>query len=280
MLDHTLFLEQRVKDAVVDRFRERTGVRPSVARTEPDLPIHLHLWRDRATLSLDTSGEALHRRGWRVHQGRAPLAENLAAALVRLAEWDERSPLVDPFCGSGTLAIEAALSAAGRPPGGQRGFAFERWRDHDAAGWAAARAAAVAPGPARRVPIVLGSDVDPERVAEARANAESAGVAERVRFEVADARTVELKRGWNAWLVSNLPYGVRVGGGSVEETRAVTATVRAFGERLRAEAQGWHYGLLVLAQEQAGLLGLARPRQVPIVNGGLECAALVGSVPD
>src|SRR5262249_27034974 len=120
VLDHSQFLEQRVKDAVVDRFRSRAGTRPSVDLDDPDLRIHLHLFRDRATLSLDTSGEALHKRGWRLHQGRAPLAENLAAAVVLLSGWDRRAPFVDPFCGSGTLPIEAAWLAAGIAPGSRR----------------------------------------------------------------------------------------------------------------------------------------------------------------
>jgi 23S rRNA G2445 N2-methylase RlmL len=272
-LDHTRFVEQRVKDAIVDRFRARTGTRPSVERDDPDLRIHVHLYRDRATLSLDASGEALHRRGWRRHQGRAPLAENLAAALVAFSGWDERAPLIDPFCGSGTIAIEAAWIAAGIAPGSRRAFGFERWLDHDARAFAAWRAGLVPAAPPRRAPVVLGFDLDPERVREARENAAEAGVAERVRFEVADARELALKPGWNAWIVSNLPYGLRVGA-----EPEVVPLLRAVGEHLRAVGQGSSLALLTGSGEHVRALGLRGLKTVPLVNGGLECVLALGTV--
>jgi putative N6-adenine-specific DNA methylase len=139
-LDHTLFVEQRVKDAVADAFRARHGARPSVDLEDPELSIRVHLFRDRCTLSVDTSGESLHKRGWRRFQGRAPLAETLAAGIVLLSGWDRRSPLLDPFCGSGTVLIEAAWIAGGVPPGHLRKrYGFERWIGHDAARWRAPR---------------------------------------------------------------------------------------------------------------------------------------------
>lgn len=277
-LDHTQFLEQRVKDAVVDRFRERTGMRPSVEREDPDLRIHLHLFRDRATLSLDTSGEALHKRGWRLHQGRAPLAENLAAAMLLFSAWDRRSPLVDPFCGSGTLAIEAAWLAAGLAPGARRSFGFERWLDHDARAFASLRAALPSPGPGggRKRPILVASDLDPERAAEARANLEQAGVGEWVRCEVADARALELKRGWNAWIVTNAPYGLRIGtsGGGGE----ILELYRAFGTRLKECGSGSRLALLALESEALRALALRGLQRIPLVNGGLECTLAIGAV--
>ncbi|MSR64014.1 MAG: RNA methyltransferase [Planctomycetes bacterium] len=271
-LEHTQFLEQRVKDAVVDRFRARTGTRPSVDLDDPDLRIHLHLYKDRATLSLDTSGEALHKRGWRLHQGRAPLAENLAAAMLLYSEWDRRAPLVDPFAGSGTLAIEAAWLAAGIAPGSRRAFGFERWLDHDAPAFAKLRAASALEPKGKR-PILLGYDLDAERVAEAQANAGHAGVGDWVRFEVADARALELKPGWNAWIASNLPYGVRVG-----ESEDVVPLLRDFGARLRTGAQGSSLALLLGRAEHAKALGLRGLRRVPLVNGGLECELVLGIV--
>ena len=279
VLDHTQFLEQRVKDAVVDRFRARTGTRPAVEREDPDLRIHLHLFRDRATLSLDSSGEALHRRGWRVHQGKAPLAENLAAALLLFADWDRRAPLVDPFCGSGTIAIEAAWLAAGIAPGARRSFGFERWLDHDARGFAELRAActrAVAP---RKRPVLVASDIDPERVAEARANAEHAGVAEWVRFEVADARELELKRGWNACIATNAPYGLRIDPGArAGEGRELLELYRSFGARLREQGGGCTLALLALEHEHVRALGLRGLREIALVNGGLECRLALGTI--
>lgn len=272
-LDHTQFAEQRVKDAIVDRFRARTGARPSVDRDDPDLRVHLHLYKDRATLALDTSGEPLHKRGWRKHQGRAPLAENLAAALLAFSRWDERSPLVDPFAGSGTILIEAAWRAAGLAPGHRRTFGFERWLDHDARAYAALRARELAPPPRRRMPVLLGLELDPARAQEARENTAAAGVAEHVRIEVGDARELALKPGWNAWLVTNAPYGVRVG----EEGEPVEL-LRALGARLRAVGQGTQLAVLVGRGEHAKALGLRGLERVPLVNGGLECLVALGVV--
>jgi len=272
-LDHTRFAEQRVKDAVVDRFRARTGTRPAVERESPDLSIHLHLYRDRATLSLDGSGEALHRRGWRLHQGRAPLAENLAAALIELSGWDGRAPLLDPFGGSGTIAIEAAWRAAGILPGSRRSFGFERWLDHDAEAYARFVAASRPAAPVRRRPTLVCSDLDPERVAEARANAENAGVGDWVRCELGDARELALKPGWNAWVVTNAPYGLRVG-----EADELTELYRAFGARLRAVGAGTTLALLTLDPALVRALALRGLERHPLTNGGLECTLAVGVV--
>jgi len=273
-LDHTQFLEQRVKDAVVDRFRARTGRRPSVDRESPDLAIHAHVYRDRVTLSLDTSGEPLHKRGWRLHQGRAPLAETLAAAVVRLSGWDRRAPLVDPFAGSGTIAIEAAWFASGRAPGARRSFGFERWLGHDARAFDALRAARAEPvKTAGKRATLLALDHDPERVAEARSNAEHAGVGDWLRCEVADARELALKPGWNAWVVSNAPYGLRIG-----DDGEVGPLLTAFGARLREVGQGTTLALLAGKREHVRALALRGLERHALVNGGLACVLVVGQV--
>ena len=265
-LDHSEFVEQRTKDAIVDALRGRTGVRPSVDKESPDLRVHLHLFRDRATLSLDASGESLHKRGWRVHQGRSPLAETLAAALVLASDWDRRAPLLDPFCGSGTIAIEAALLATGSPSGSRRRFGFERWIGHDAEGFAAFRssleAARIRPGKLS----ILGSDLDPGQIEGARANAASAGVDGLVRFLVADARAFAPRKGWNAWIVTNPPYGRRLG-----DPAEPLGLHRAFGERLREGCGGYRLALLAEKVEHVRALGLGRCERRPIVNGGLAC---------
>lgn len=272
-LDHTQFIEQRVKDAIVDRFRARAGTRPSVDRDDPDLRVHVHVYKDRATVALDTSGEALHKRGWRRHQGRAPLAETLAAALLRLSGWDRRAPLVDPFAGSGTILIEGARWAAGIAPGERRSFGFERWLDHDARAYAALRARELAAAPPRKPPVFLGLELDPERAREASENAEAAGVADRVRIEVGDARQLELRPGWNACLVTNAPYGVRVG-----PEQDPLELLRALGARLRAGAQGTQLAVLVGRSEHAKALGLRGLERHALVNGGLECLVALGQV--
>jgi 23S rRNA (guanine2445-N2)-methyltransferase / 23S rRNA (guanine2069-N7)-methyltransferase len=199
-ITHTQFAALKVKDAIVDQFREATGARPSVDVEAPDVRVNVHLDRDVATVAIDLSGESLHRRGYRGPQGAAPLKENLAAAILIRSGWpalvaaaaEDGAPLgfVDPMCGSGTLCIEAALIAGDVAPGLERErFGFSRWRGHDAEIWqrlldeaqqrrAAARAEHVA---------IRGYDRDPAAVEAARANAAAAGLAERMEFTATSA---------------------------------------------------------------------------------------------
>jgi 23S rRNA (guanine2445-N2)-methyltransferase / 23S rRNA (guanine2069-N7)-methyltransferase len=274
-LTHTRYLEQRVKDAVVDRFRARTGVRPSVAKGDADLRIHLHLSRDRATVSADTSGDSLHKRGWRRYQGRAPLAETFAAAMVLASEWDRRAPLIDPFCGSGTILVEAALLAGGVAPGLFRGaFGFERWRDHDAAGWARmrdeAQSAIVFPPRLR----ILGRDEDPERVAGALENVEAAELAGRVEVEVGDACELDAKPGWNAWIVTNPPFGERVGADG-----DLARLYERFADVLRERCGGYRLALLSGNPWLTEVFELEGAAKAPLQNGSLECHLLTLEIP-
>ena len=275
-LSHSRFLAQRVKDAVVDRLRGVAGERPTVDRRDYDLRLHLHLFRNRATLSVDTSGESLHRRGWRTAQGRAPLAETLAAALVLASGWDRRAPLIDPFCGTGTILVEGGLFAAGRLPGALRGgFAFERFPDHDAGAYRALREKLVAASlraPGRRAPTLVGSDREPQRIAETEAHLERTGLLAGARLATMDLRDFAPRRGWNGWIVSNLPYGERVGGGEALEL------ARELGARLRRDCSGYHVALLVGSAEQAEALGLPRAQRRVLVNGGLECVQVLAEL--
>lgn len=272
-LTHSLFVAQRTKDAVVDQLLARTGRRPSVERESPDLSLHVHLSRDRATLSIDTSGESLHKRGWRRAQGRAPLAETLAAGIVALSGWEARGPFLDPFAGSGTLAIEAGLMAAHVAPGLFRSFAFERLPGHDARAFAALKRSLAERRALPKKLLIHGSDSDPERIEEARANAAAAGLEELVTLEVADAREFSPRRGWDATVVSNPPYGERIG-----DARQLLPLYRAFGERLRERAAGFGLALLTSSPEHARALALGGLRQVALQNGGLECTLLLGKV--
>lgn len=266
-LDHTQFLSQRVKDGIVDQVRSG-DIRPSVDRESADVRVHLHLFRDRATLSVDTSGASLHRRGWRRTQGRAPLAETLAAAIVLESGWNRRAPLIDPFCGTGTILVEGGMIAANVAPGLTRErFGFEAWRDHNPAGWAKERAAAEA---AIRVPSKLrlvGRDVVPDRIAETREHLAShpyaPGLDAMADIEHGDATKFESRPGWNAAVVSNLPYGERIGD-NVEPLHD------AFGERLR-EHEGYSCSLLTGSSRLAGLLRISNPKRYRVLNGGIEC---------
>jgi len=268
-LFHTHFIQQRVKDAVVDQLRARSGVRPSVSVDDPDLRIHVHLYADRATVSVDTSGGSLHKRGWRVHQGRAPLAETTAAGLVLLSGWDRRAPLIDPFCGSGTIAIEAAALAAGTPPGKWRAFGFERWPGHDAAAWQRLRSAALERERWPSKLVVRASDFDAEQIERARANAASAGFADRIEIEHADARDATPRPGWNAWIVTNPPYGVRVG-----DAERLAPLYRRFGALLRERCEGYTLCLLAGNRDLTRELALEGGRRTRLTNGALECELL------
>ena len=266
-LDHSRFVEQRVKDAIVDRLRDHAGERPSVQKDAPDLRVHAHLFRDRVTISVDTSGDSLHKRGWRRSQGLAPLSETTAAGIVLASGWDRRAPLLDPFCGSGTLAIEAAWIASGRAPGSLReAFGFERWLGHDARAFAAERDAARRDVKAPRKLRILGWDADPERIREARENAAAASVDELVTFEVADARDFAPRPGWNAWIVTNPPYGTRLG-----NEDELVAVYRRFGDVLHRDCAGSRLALFTGNPKLRKQLGYPKAERRTIVHGGLRC---------
>jgi 23S rRNA (guanine2445-N2)-methyltransferase / 23S rRNA (guanine2069-N7)-methyltransferase len=250
-LTHSQYLAQRVKDAVVDQFRQRDGERPSVDTDEPDVRINVRLRRDRATLSLDLSGSPLHRRGWRELQGEAPLKENLAAAMLLRAGWPqiyaEGGALLDPMCGSGTLLIDGAWMAADVAPGLHREyFGFLGWAQHDIALWkrlheeATQRAEA---GLRALRSCFFGSDSDPRMVQTAKRNAQEAGVAGFFTLDRHDALHVAPPPGVPRGLViTNPPYGERLG-----EREQMPPLYRGLGEMLRARFTGWRAAVLALS---------------------------------
>jgi len=269
-LDHTLFVEQRVKDAVADSFRSRHGTRPSVDLEDPDLSIHVHLFRDRCTLSVDTSGDSLHKRGWRRFQGRAPLAETLAAGIVLMSGWDRRSPLLDPFCGSGTILIEAAWIAGGIAPGHLRDrFGFERWIGHEAGRWRSLVTESRAEMHLPKKLVLAGSDSDAHAVEGARENLAAAGLADRVRLEVRNVADFAPKRGWNAWIVTNPPYGERVG-----RERDLEGVYGRFGALLRERCAGYHVAILSGNPVLSRALVLEPERRTSLKNGSIDCELL------
>jgi putative N6-adenine-specific DNA methylase len=277
------FAALRIKDAVCDTLREQTGERPSVDTRRPDLPIALFVGPEHATLYVDTSGEALFKRGWREDTGEAPLKETLAAAMLAAAGWAGRAedgPLFDPCCGAGTIAIEAAQMACGIAPGGLRRFAFERllpFRDHMAA-WREMQQAARQRVHAPTVPVFAG-DVSFRMTDFATRNAERAGVAQAVDFKTADAlqRPPPAQRGL---ILMNPPYGERIapkgqgsttaregfeGGGSSAEFFGALAT------NWKRHYPGWTAWLLSPDMKLPGLMRLKESRRVPMWNGPIEC---------
>lgn len=268
-LDHSLFIEQRVKDAICDSLREKHGTRPTVAKEDAELGVYAHVFRDRCTLLVDTSGESLHKRGWRRFQGRAPLAETFAAALVQISGWDQRAPFLDPFCGSGTVLIEAAMIARNMAPGLFRErFGCERWPGHDASLGAKLRKdarAAARPSKAR----ILGRDLDAKMLEGARENVAAAGLEGAIEFEQGNALDFIPRKGWGAWIASNPPWGERIG-----DTRDVARLYRDFGAWLRERCAGYHVALLVPTGAIAHELGLKGAESTRVLNGGIECSIL------
>ncbi len=278
-LTHSQFIAQRVKDAIVDQFRQRDGSRPGVDTDEPDVRINLRLRRDRATLSLDLAGAPLHRRGWREVQGEAPLKENLAAAMLLRARWPEiyaeGGALLDPMCGSGTLLIEGAWMAADVAPGLHREYyGFLGWAQHDIALWRSvldeARQRAEA-GLGSLRSCFFGSDADPRMVQTAKRNAQEAGVAGFLTLDKHDVTHVSPPPGFSRGLViTNPPYGERLG-----ERNDMPRLYRAIGEALRERFAGWRAAVLAGDAELGHAIPLRAEKKYALYNGALETVLLV-----
>jgi 23S rRNA (guanine2445-N2)-methyltransferase / 23S rRNA (guanine2069-N7)-methyltransferase len=275
-ITHTLFGAQKVKDAIVDRFRDRTGARPSVDLARPDLRLNVHLAGESARLALDLSGESLHRRGYRAETVEAPLKENLAAAVLLRAGWPAVAaaggPFLDPVCGSGTLPIEAALIAADAAPGLLReSFGFLRWPGHVPRLWERLLADAHARRETglRRVPAVVGTDRDAAAVRAALANVARAGLTGRVHVErraLADAVPPKGRTDAPGLVALNPPYGERLG--TESELRPLYEEVGAV---LRARFEGWKAALFTGNPGLALRVGIRATRSYTLFNGALPC---------
>ena len=274
-IKHSGFAAQKVKDAIADQCRARDGTRPTIQPDRPDVRLNLRLHKGRATLSLDLSGEPLHRRGWRGEQGEAPLKENLACAMLLRGGWPELyergGALVDPMCGSGTLLIEAAWLVAGVAPALQRDyFGFLGWRGHDQTLWQTLRDAAqerALEGLRGLRMCFFGSDSDPRMIAIATHNLQSAGVAGFVMLDKHSAEHLQAPAGFTTGLViTNPPYGERMG-----DLATLPALYKALGERLRAGFAGWRAAVLTSEPELERALGLRPDKQYVLFNGAIEC---------
>jgi putative N6-adenine-specific DNA methylase len=260
------FATLRVKDAVCDRFRADRGMRPSVDKRAPDVRVHVHLTEREASVYLDTSGEPLFKRGYRRDSEEAPLRENLAAGLLALARWTPGQPLLDPMCGSGTIAIEAALIAAERAPGIGRTFGFQKLAWYDGPTWQRIRQAArdrIRSAPA--TPWIGASDVARAALARTAANLRAAHVEPFVRVEEADVLTRAAPAA-SGLLLANPPYGVRLA-----EAQALEAFYPRLGDALKRRFGGWTAGLFSGDLRLAKLIGLKPARRIPLWNGAIEC---------
>ena len=258
------FVGLKIKDAVCDVFRDACDARPSVGKIRPDIRIHAFIDERDIQIFIDTSGEALFKRGYRQDTGEAPMRENLAAGLLLLAGYDGTQPFQDPFCGSGTIAIEAAWIATRRAPGLMRRFGFEKLKNFDAALWKKLKHEAetqIRPAPAP----ISGSDNDRHMIRAAVANAQAAEVDTFIRFEVKDAQDTR-PNGEGGILISNPPYGVRLA-----EVQALQALYPQLGAWLKQHYAGWLAGMFTGDRDMPKFMRLSPKRKIPLYNGNLDC---------
>ena len=252
-----------VKKAVAARLGQKYGLE-TLPENGPVYQIQFSIMKDMATLMLDTSGAGLHKRGYRAVGVTAPLRETLAAALVLLSRYRGRDPFCDPFCGSGTIAIEAALIAKNRAPGLERSFSAQRWACVPAQAWMDAADEAM-DREFDGVYEIWGGDIDPKAVAVARDNAVKAGVEDLIRFEVADARAFRREAPYGR-VVTNPPYGERI-----MEKREAEELYRAFGKAYRGLPPGWSLALLSSHTEFERTFGRTADKKRKLYNGMIKC---------
>lgn len=257
------FVTYKVKDAIVDQFRERTGKRPNISVADADVRLNIHIAEDRATVSLDSSGESLHRRGYRQEAVEAPLNEVLAAGMIMMTGWTGETDFIDPMCGSGTLAIEAALIARNIAPGVfRKKYAFEKWPDFDAELFDD-----IYNDDSREREFehhIYGYDIDFKAVNMSKLNVKAAGLSSDITIEQQDFKDFRGHDG-NAIIVTNPPYGERI------STPNLLETYRMIGERLKhafKEGDAW---ILSYREECFQQIGLKPSVKIPLYNGSLEC---------
>lgn len=262
------FITLKVKDAVCDRFRAHCNERPSVDTLEPDVRIHVFIEDNNLMLYLDTSGDALFKRGVRLHTNIAPLRENLAAGILRLMKWQPGMPLLDPMCGSGTFLIEAAQMSLNIQPGIARRFAFEKLKNFDAETWGKMREQAIA----IQLPVkpleIYGSDLYGDALKAARHNLEEAGLSECVELKQANVLEISAPTD-HGMLVANLPYGERMG-----ELDELAELYPKLGDALKKKFGGWTAYLFTADKAILKLMRLSPSRKTPLFNGAIECRLL------
>jgi putative N6-adenine-specific DNA methylase len=259
------FVTLRIKDAICDRFRTVTGRRPDVATHRPDIRIDAFLDRQSVTLYVDTSGEALFKRGHRTSNTEAPVRENLAAGILHLTGWTPQQALLDPMCGGGTFLLEAAAIARNLPPGLGRHFAFEQLSNFDARAWQTVSADAKARQKPQASCALYGSDLHGAAIQAARANLQAAGLGDAVTLQQADILTLT-PPGGEGVLIANPPYGVRLG-----NQEQLAALYPRIGDLLKRHFAGWRAYFFTADWRLAKLIGLATSRRTPLFNGPLDC---------
>lgn len=263
MFLNSMYASLKVKDAIADYFRETVGKRPSVDPSDPDVRIHLYLMGDYCEIALDSSGESLHKRGYRVGQGEAPLNEVLAAGMILLSGWNGESDFYDPMCGSGTLLIEAAMIARGIPAGIYRkSFGFEKWLDFDEQLFSEIFNADYEKESAVRI---CGSDSSTQSCAIARANIKNAGLAKMIPVEAKDFLEADppFEKGI---IVTNPPYGERL------KISTITGLYQSIGDVLKRKYAGYTAWIISSSEEGFKHVGLKPSRKIDLFNGALPCS--------
>jgi putative N6-adenine-specific DNA methylase len=291
------FTTLRVKDAICDRLREKSGARPSIDTGNPDVRVFAFLTATDCTLYLDTSGDPLFKRGWRLDKGAAPLRENLAAGILRLTGWSAGTPLYDPMCGSGTFLAEAAQVALDIAPGVDRRFGFEKFKQFESKTWQTLKAAALdakrAASASRADLQIFGSDISGDMLDKARANFHRAGLPS-IPLKQVDARGMTPPSSGAGILVANPPYGERIevrGRNArgelreraprdnrdddsfrrIQEEAPDSEFFQSLGDALKQRFTGWHAFILTSDRKLPGQLRLRESTKTPLFNGALEC---------
>ncbi len=261
---HSKYVALKTKDAIADQFRDTFGRRPNVDTEQPDLRINVHIAGNHCTVSLDSTGHSLAKRGYRQVQARAPISEVLAAGIIKLSGWDGTTDFLDPMCGSGTFPIEAAMMAINMAPGSNRTFTFENWKDHDSRLWSSIRRKAK--NQIKKTDVrILGRDMDFRVINVARDNADKAGVREFIDFKVEDFLSDDQPEGEFSIFI-NPPYGERL-----SNPNDIVNLYKAVGDQMKQTYTGseaWIISSDIMALKKVGL----RPsRRIKLFNGPLEC---------
>jgi putative N6-adenine-specific DNA methylase len=263
MFVNSMFASLRVKDAIADQFREATGKRPSVNADDPDIRINVHLMNNHCTLSLDSSGESLHKRGYRIGQGDAPINEVLAAGMILLTGWHGEKDFLDPMCGSGTLLIEAAMIAKGIPPGMYRkSFGFEKWPDFNEQLFAD-----IYNGDYEKefTGKIMGSDISTKDVSIARANIKNASLTKVIEVQVQDFLSIEPPFP-NGIIITNPPYGERM------KPQSITDLYTSVGNILKNKFTGFEAWIISSSLDGLKSVGLKPAKKIELFNGALACS--------
>ena len=260
---NSMYASLKVKDAIADYFRDATGKRPSVNTTDPDIRLNVYLMGNHCILSLDSSGESLHKRGYRVGQGDAPLNEVLAAGMILLSGWKGERNFLDPMCGSGTLLIEAAMIAKGIPPGIYRkSFGFERWPDFDEKLFAE-----IYNGEYETEfdGMIVGSDISLKDISIAKANIKNAGLSKKIDVQVKDIRTLEPPFA-NGIIITNPPYGERI------KPQSISELYTSIGNTLKNKFTGYEAWIISGSVDGLKSIGLKPTKKIELFNGAIPCS--------